>query len=118
MGMRRIDSSAVGILQGSRLLFSDFIDDGSMWTGQGDRESRFTVHFKESFLAAPSVLVHLGLCDMDHQHNMRIDLTADKITADGFDIVFRTWGDTRIARIRADWMAIGATTASENWQLY
>ena len=118
VGLKRIESSAVGIQQGSRLLFSDFVDGGWMWTGQGDRESRFTVRFTVSFQAAPSVLVHIGLCDMDHQHNMRADLSAENITADGFDIVFRTWGDTRIARIRADWMAIGPIPSIENWQLY
>jgi hypothetical protein len=116
--VKRIETSAVGILQGSRLLFSDFVNDGSMWTGHGDRESRFAVRFAEPFQAAPSVLVNIGLCDMDHHHNMRVDLSAENITTDGFDIVFRTWGDTRIARIRADWMAIGPTPASENWQLY
>jgi hypothetical protein len=116
--MKRIELSAVGIQQGKHLLFSDFVDNGSMWTGQGDRERRYSVRFSESFHAAPSVTVHIGLCDMDHRHNMRVDLTADNITAEGFDIVFRTWGDTRIARIRADWMAIGPTTSTENWQLY
>jgi hypothetical protein len=116
--MKRIETSAVGILQGSRLLFSDFIDGGPMWTGQGDRENRFSIRFSEPFFAVPSVMVHIGLCDMDHQHNMRIDLTADDITSAGFVIVFRTWGDTRVARIRADWMAIGATTSADNWQLY
>lgn len=116
--MKRLDSSAVGILQGSRLLFSDYVDDGPMWTGQGDRESRFPIRFSEPFVAAPSVMVHIGLCDMDHQHNMRMDLSADAITESGFVIVFRTWGDTRVARIRADWMAIGPATSSETWQLY
>ena len=116
--MKRLESSAVGILQGSRLLFSDFIDGGPMWTGQGDRESRFAIRFSEPFVAAPSVMVHIGLCDMDRDHNMRVDLSADNITADGFEIVFRTWGETRVARIRADWMAIGPTTSSEIWQLY
>ena len=116
--MKRIESSAVGILQGSHLLFSDFIDDGAMWAGQGDRESRFSVRFSESFRAVPSVIVHIGLCDLDHQRNTRAVLIAENITPNGFDIVFRTWGDTRIARIRADWMAIGPTTASDTWQLY
>ena len=37
--MRRLGSS-IGILQGSRVLFSDFADGGQMWTGQGERESR------------------------------------------------------------------------------
>ena len=89
-----------------------------MWTGQGDRESRFHVRFGQAFLTAPAVLLNIGLCDMDHHHNMRADLTSENISSDGFDIVFRTWGDTRIARIRADWTAIGPTIAADNWQLY
>ena len=34
--------------------------------------------------------------------------SADAITERGFHIVFRTWGDTRVARVRVGWMAIGA----------
>lgn len=116
--MKRIESSAIGIQQGNRMLFSDFIDGGPMWTGHGDRESRFSVRFSESFQAAPTVMVNIGLCDMDYHHNMRTDLSAENIKIDGFDIVFRTWGDTRIARIRVDWMAIGPTVSTETWQLY
>ena len=32
-------------------------------------------------------------------------------------MVFRTWGDTRVARIRADWTAIGAIIDEDNWVL-
>ena len=39
--------SGIGILQGSRVLFSDFADGGMMWTGSGNRESRFLVAFKD-----------------------------------------------------------------------
>jgi hypothetical protein len=39
------------------------------------------------------------------------------VTTEGFEIVFRTWGDTRIARIRADWMAIGAVRDEDEWDL-
>ena len=35
------------------------------------------------------------------------DIVAEDVTAIGFTLVFRTWGDTRVARVRADWLAIG-----------
>jgi hypothetical protein len=31
--MKRISAGRVGILQGSRVLFSDYADGGVMWTG-------------------------------------------------------------------------------------
>ena len=56
--------------------------------------------------------------DTDNKHNARADISAEKITETGFHLVFRTWGDTRVARVRADWMAIGAVTSEDNWELY
>ena len=115
--MKRISSSQVGIQQGSRVLFSDFADGGVMWTGTGDRESRHEVAFKEAFLDPPSVMVSLSMWDIDHKHNARMDLRAEKITAKGFDLVFRTWQDSRIARVRADWIAVGATRGDDDWDV-
>lgn len=114
--MKRLGSS-VGILQGSRVLFSDFADGGQMWTGQGDRESRFIVTFKDKFLEPPAVTVGISMWDMDHKTNSRADITAENVTVDGFHIVFRTWGDTRVARIRADWMAIGTVRGEDDWDI-
>ena len=113
--MKRISSSQVGIQQGSRILFSDFADGGEMWTGTGDRESRHQVTFKEAFLEAPSVMVSLSMWDIDHKHNARMDLRAEKITAKGFELVFRTWQDSRVARVRADWIALGPTRDDDDW---
>ncbi len=53
-------------------------------------------------------MVSISMWDLDQKTNSRADITAEKITRTGFHLVFRTWGDTRVARIRADWMAIGA----------
>lgn len=115
--MKRISASSLGILQGSRVLFSDFATDGVMWTGHGDRESRFHVAFPEPFRTPPAVMVGISLWDMDHRTNMRADLTAENITETGFQLVFRTWGDTRIARIRADWTAMGALRDEDDWEI-
>lgn len=115
--MRRIDGQSIGIDQGSIVLFSDYQDGGQMWTGTGPRELRRLVEFAEPFRAAPTVQVSLSMWDLDSARNGRVDISADMITPEGFVIVFRTWGDTRVARVRADWLAIGAVRHEDDWDI-
>lgn len=115
--MRRFSTSSFGVQQGSRVLFSDYADGGQMWTGQGDRESRHLISFKEAFVDVPVVQVSMGMFDIDHKHNARVDLVAENITETGFHLVFRTWGDSRIARVRADWTAMGAVRDEDDWDV-
>jgi hypothetical protein len=114
--MRRY-SGSFGVLQGSRVLFSDFANDGVMWTGTGAREVRYVVTFSERFVAPPVVWVGLSMWDVDHAHNTRVDLTTDRVEEGGFHLVFRTWGDTRIARVRADWTAMGPLRGEDEWDV-
>jgi hypothetical protein len=114
--MKRL-SGVVGVQQGTRILFSDFAHDGAMWTGSGPREVRQTEAFSEPFLGIPAVMVSVSMWDIDNKANSRIDLSAENVTAEGFEIVCRTWSDTRIARIRADWMAIGAVWGEDDWDV-
>ncbi len=116
--MQRLRTNTIGIQQGSVLLFSDFKDNGVMWTGEGPRELRHAVLFDEAFKSTPMVSVGMSMWDMDEATNQRADITAEDIMPEGFTIVFRTWGDTRIARIRADWFAMGEATDEDDWQLY
>lgn len=115
--MRKFSSGWIGVDQGSRMLFSDFVHGGVMWTGEGNRESRHAVTFKDGFAEAPVIHLSLTMWDMDHKTNSRVDLVAENITPTGFDIVFRTWADTRIARARADWMAIGPVSDEDHWDV-
>ena len=115
--MKRLSSGTVGIDQGSRVLFSDFADGGVMWTGQGDRESRHMIRFKEAFCEVPSVMVSISMWDTDHKHNARAEITAEEVSETGFHLVFRTWGDTRVARVRADWMAVGPLRGDDDWDV-
>ncbi|MGO4908589.1 H-type lectin domain-containing protein [Pseudorhodobacter sp. W20_MBD10_FR17] len=116
--MKRFSAHTIGIQQGSRTLFSDFADGGVMWTGNGPRESRKFVKFPEVFAAVPVVTVSISMWDMDQKTNMRADISSDEVTVEGFYLVFRTWGDTRVARIRADWTAIGSVKDEDDWELY
>ncbi|RRH78400.1 hypothetical protein EG244_00145 [Falsigemmobacter faecalis] len=106
-----------GIRQGQQMMFADFQTGGPMWTGEGPREVRHAIRFDAPFLQTPAVLVGISLWDSDRRTNLRADLTAENITPEGFDVVFRTWGDTRLARIRADWTAIGAVRDENDWLL-
>lgn len=115
--MKRFGSVSMGVAQGSVSLFSAFENGGEMWTGEGPRNSQHQVRFDEVFLSAPFVYVSLGMWDIDQNTNQRADIRAEEITGEGFRIVFRTWGDTRVARVRADWIAIGAVTHEGDWEL-
>lgn len=114
--MRRF-SGTIGIEQGSQVVFSDFAHDGTMWTGSGPREVRQTQEFAEPFAEAPVVMVGISMWDMDHKVNSRADIAAENVTKAGFDIVFRTWSDSRIARIRVDFTAIGPTRDEDAWDV-
>ena len=107
----------MGIDQGDLVLFSDFEHDGDMWTGEGPRQTIKQVAFSEAFVDAPNVYVSVSMLDMSNKGNIRADLTAENITNTGFDISFKTWGDTKIARARVAWQAIGAVSDDDAWDL-
>lgn len=115
--MRKFQSHRMGITQGDVVLFSAFEDGGEMWTGEGPRVHREPVAFVETFATAPMVTVGLSMFDMSHDANMRADVKAEGVNPEGFDIVFRTWGDTKVARVRVAWQAIGAVNDEEVWDL-
>lgn len=115
--MKKFNHFAIGILQGSELLFSDFEDGGEMWTGSGQRDHRHFVRFPQSFRDQPTVHIALTMWDIERGENHRVDLRAEDISAKGFTIVFSTWGGTHVARVRADWLAIGPTTFEEDFDL-
>ena len=108
----------VGVEQKEILLFSDFEEGGPMWSDSGPRLSRTPVQFSESFRAPPVVQLSMSMWDVDRGSNLRADISTDAITEQGFDILFRTWGDTQIARVRASWIALGELAHEDDWSLY
>lgn len=115
--MRKLQNHLIGVAQGARQLFSDFEDGGAMWTGRGPREVRVKVRFDEPFKTRPSVHASLAMFDIDRETNQRADLSVGAVDVEGFELVFRTWGDTRVARARADWMAVGEVRADDEWDV-
>ncbi|MDJ0824788.1 MAG: H-type lectin domain-containing protein [Rhodobacter sp.] len=115
--MRKIDSSVLGIDQGNALLFSDFDVGGEMWTGDGPRCKRVPVNFSEKYRSKPAVQVQIDMWDMDVRYNQRAEIKAENISRDGFEIVFKTWGDTKVARVAASWTAMGQIGYEDDWEV-
>ena len=112
--MKRLRSHLVGIDQGDTLLFSDFQNNGEMWTGRGQCERRRWIKFSEAFRFPPTVQTSVSLWDMDAATVIRADVSVETVTEDGFDLVFRTWGDSSIARVRIGWIAMGELSDDED----
>lgn len=115
--MKRLTNPRTGIQQGETELFADYRDGGEMWTGTGARERRKAVVFDEPFASQPVVQVSISLWDMDTSAAIRAEIVAEKVTREGFDIVFRTWADSRIARLRACWTVIGELPFDDDWDI-
>lgn len=116
--MKRLRNHHIGIDHGEMVMFSDFDSEGLMWAGEGQREVRKEVSFSEPFRSAPIVTVSLSMWDINSNENARGDLSAVDVTPDGFSLVFKTWGDTKVARLRAAWQAIGEVGHADDWELY
>lgn len=115
--MQRVRSHLLGLCQGTEVMFNDFADNGVMWTGAGQREARVAVRFPEPYAVPPLVQVALAMWDTGGDSNQRVDLRAEHVTPEGFELVFRTWADSRVARVRADWTAMGPLLDDEVWQV-
>ena len=116
--MKSLKSGSIGIDHGEVVMFSDFEDDGEMWRGTGARVARKPVAFSAAFHAIPHVQLGIAMWDISNSSNSRVDLRAEAITEQGFEIVFRTWNDTQVARVRVTWTAIGALPNDDDWELY
>ncbi|MEL6960700.1 MAG: H-type lectin domain-containing protein [Pseudomonadota bacterium] len=116
--MKRLRNHLIGVDHGDMVMFSDFEQGGVMWTGDGARQTRAFIEFSESFRAPPAVTVGLSMFDISKDSNARADVQAEDITHEGFAVVFRTWGDSKIARIRVSWQAIGELRHADEWDLY
>lgn len=113
--MHRFPRGQMAIDQGEAEIFSEFEEGGPMWTGSGPRERHRAVAFAQPFLAPPAMLVAVSLWDTDQSANLRARIAAEAVTSAGCELVFRTWGDTRVARIWMSWTAIGALASEDDW---
>ena len=102
----------VQVVTASGELFNHVDDNGPMWSGDDDREVRVAVRFAAHFQRPPHITLGISGLDSSCGQNLRFSLVADVVTALGFEIVFKTWADTKIARASVNWSAIGQAVPS------
>lgn len=103
------------VQQGQELLFEHYVDEGPMWAGYGERATASFVEFDRPYVDKPVVHVSISLLDVQTDPLIRYELTAENITSEGFEIIFKTWADSRFARVRVAWLAIGQAIRDEYW---
>lgn len=99
--MCNLNSGVVGIDHGEAIMSSDFEGDGQMWRGNGSRKSIAAVTLATAFTSQLYVQVSISMWDISNNTNNRADVLRPKrLRRRVLNIVFRTWDDTQIARIR------------------
>ena len=76
--------------------------------GEGKRQFEHVVKFKEPFAEVPQILVAFNRLDIASHPPLRVNVTAEKISATGFTLRYSTWANTQIFGIGAQWMAFHA----------
>ncbi|MBV8611957.1 MAG: hypothetical protein JO034_31510, partial [Singulisphaera sp.] len=74
--------------------------------GIGEREYVKHVTFSKRFDTPPQVVVGTSLLDVDQSKNTRVEVSARNVTPEGFDLVFRTWFDSIVYNLGANWLAL------------
>ena len=93
-------------------LFNHVDNNGPMWYGDGDREVRLKVRFSAAFQKPPHVTLGITGIDSSMAQNLRFSLLAEAVTQESFEVVMKTWDDTKIARASVNWSAIGQAVPS------
>ncbi|MBV8384617.1 MAG: hypothetical protein JOZ63_18685, partial [Planctomycetaceae bacterium] len=101
-----LEPGRVGLSAGS---FGTGFQVGAAWKlvqGMGEREYVKHVTFTRRFDTPPQVVVGSSLLDVDQSKNTRVEVTARNATPEGFDLVLRTWSDSIVNNLGANWLAL------------
>ncbi|HBE16224.1 MAG TPA: hypothetical protein DEG17_16560 [Cyanobacteria bacterium UBA11149] len=82
----------------------------NQWTllsGTGERKFTTHVDFKEPYKQPPVVVVSISGMDVRTSANNRLVVTSKNVTASGFDVECKTWGDSQIWSVFLNWTAFG-----------
>ena len=105
--MRVGRGKSLQILSGDEEIFDHVSEPGPMWDEDGNRNIKVRVEFSNRFASAPVVNAGFSLLDVSKDNNLRVWLRLLNIDASGFDALVLSWDDTRLAKVRVAWIAIG-----------
>lgn len=82
------------------------VNDTKMKSGNGERTAIESISFKQEQSKPPIVHVSLSGLNTDSDFNSRIEVKAENISKNGFDIVMRTWGPSNVHFVKVNWLAL------------
>jgi hypothetical protein len=94
---RTVQSGTVGAGMGTQ--------GWSLLTGTGERAIRLPVRFPQPFPRPPTVTVALSMFDIIDGSNIRLQVDAQDVTAEGFTAVIKTWADSQVFHTTLSWVA-------------
>lgn len=112
--MQRMAAHVMGVERGSIMLFSDFKDGGVMLIGQGPCEVRRVVESCERFLSPLVAHVWLSMWVVDLETTSASSSRPTSSTRKASSSSSALGADTRITRVRADWIAIGGASSDDD----
>jgi hypothetical protein len=83
------------------------LDGWTLLEGDGWRRFAKSVTFERPFSAPPVVQLGIVGLDSSRDHNLRVRVRAEHITATEFSIVVETWLRTELWAVDVSWLAIG-----------
>jgi hypothetical protein len=86
---------------------SSLVEGFTLHDGVGPRTHGQPVVFERPFSAPPVVQLGVVGVDASKDHNLRVRVRAEDITANGFTIVVETWLHSQLWSVDVSWLAIG-----------
>lgn len=71
-----------------------------------ERRFKTRIKFSSNFSNPPNVVLALSGVSMSNESTFRLNITHIPYN-DGFDLVIKTWGDTKVYAVKVSWLAIG-----------
>jgi hypothetical protein len=71
----------------------------------GERSITLDVHFTESFIKKPFIILTVTQLDADKDVNLRYRVETISVSRDGFTLKVNTWADSKIYSLSGNWLA-------------
>jgi hypothetical protein len=106
--MRRMSSIAPLAILSAVVPMGSSDPGWTLQSGSGLRRYARDVAFERTFSAPPVVQLGVVGVDSSRDHNLRLHVRPENITANGFTIVVETDWESALYGVDASWLAIGS----------
>ncbi len=74
--------------------------------GDGERTVTLEVKFTKKFTSKPDLIFAVNIVDANKECNLRYAVESSFVSAEGFLLKVKTWGDSKINQLSGSWIAV------------